>query len=314
MNSSLAKAIIQTIAYFDIFDLPLTAEEVYRFLWRYDEVISYVDFLNTLPNVGHIEQKDGFYFLPGRADIVASRQLAVPLIEEKLRIARRAAKIIRSVPFLRAMFVCNTVASASASRDSDIDVFIVVRRGRLWITRFLTTIALSVFRLRRTKTNVANKICLSFYVTDAHLDLSDIAIDTPDIYLMYWIEQLVLVYDPDNLKEELSKKNQWVKKYLPHGFQSYHISDRYRVQNTPVQRFFRHIAERAWHGSYGDILERYAKQIQEKKMSANVGSVQGLPDTRVVVDDTMLKFHENDRRLHFRDEWRSRLSVYDLNI
>lgn len=314
MDRTLAHAVIQTLAYFDIFDLPLTAEELYRSLWQYSAPVSYADFLGALPRIEGVDAQDGWYMLSGRGDIVAARQLAAPLVEKKLLIARRAAKMMRWIPFLRAMFVCNTVASASASENSDIDVFIIVRQGRLWITRFLTTAFMGAFRLRRTKTNVANKICLSFYITDAHLDLSDIAIDEPDIYLMYWLDQLVPVFDPDGLREELLAANQWAGTHLPHGFRPYNISGRYRVDTTPASRLFRRMFERLWRDAYGDMLERRAKEFQKKKMAMNVESIQGLPDTRVVVDDTMLKFHEHDRRAYFRDAWHKRLAAYDIYI
>lgn len=314
MHQPLKKAIIRTLAYFDLFDLPLTAEELYRFLWKPPADMSYEAFLFELPLVSGIEERDGLYTLSGRTDIVADRRLAIPLIEEKLRIAKRAAMIVRFVPFLSALFVCNTVASASASRDSDIDVFIVARHGRLWLVRLLTTTLLSIARLRRTRTRVANKICLSFYVTDAHLDVSDIAIDEPDIYLMYWIDQLVPIYDPDNVRERMTQKNSWVKRALPHAFQPYRMSERFRVDRTPIQQWFRRIVERLWRDSYGGMLERQAKHIQKKKMATNRESVQGLPDTRVVINDTMLKFHENDRRQYYRDAWRERVSAHDANL
>jgi hypothetical protein len=164
--------------------------------------------------------------------------------------------------------------------------------------------------LRRTKTDVANKICLSFYVTDRHLNLEDIAIDGEDIYLMYWIDQLIPIYDPEDIRAHILRENRWVKPYLPHAFQSYRMLPDYRVDRGKGQSAFRRAFEKMWGGAYGDMLEHRAKRIQEKKMSRNYESIKNEPDTRVVIDDTMLKFHENDRRALFREEWKKRYAPH----
>ena len=44
-----------------------------------------------------------------------------------MKIANRAVEKIRWVPFLRAIFVCNTLAGPGLKEESDIDVFIITR-------------------------------------------------------------------------------------------------------------------------------------------------------------------------------------------
>jgi len=303
--NTLGTAIIKTLAYFDVFQTPLTSEEVHSLLWKETAPFSQVKAgLDMLVEESKIEIKEGFFVLPGRTKIVDRRQMAIPLIDTKLKIASKAAKRIRWIPFFEAMFVCNTVASASASEDSDIDVFIVIRQGRLWITRLLITLTLSLYRMRRHKEHVANKICLSFYATDAHLNLSDVTIDEPDIYMAYWIAQLIPIYDPKNIRAKILKENSWVKTYIPQGMGAYRMHPAFRVEDRGVGKKIRYMFETMWKSGYGDLIEKQAKQVQEKKMSINYASVKDEQDTRVVIDDTMLKFHENDRRAQYRDEWR----------
>jgi len=298
-------AIFDTLAYFDVFHTPLTSEEVHSLLWKQKASYTMVrDAMFALVQERCIVEQEGFYFLPGRAENVDRRQMAIPLIDTKLKIAAKAGRRIRWIPFFDAMFVCNTVASASASEDSDIDVFIIIRRGRLWITRLLITLTLSLFRMRRHKEHVANKICLSFYVTDAHLNLSDVTIDEPDIYMAYWIAQLIPIYDPKNIRAKILKENSWVKTYIPQGMGAYRMHPAFRVEDRGVGKKIRYMFETMWKSGYGDLIEKQAKQVQEKKMSINYASVKDEQDTRVVIDDTMLKFHENDRRAQYRDEWR----------
>lgn len=306
----LHKSILQTLAFWDIFFHPLTKEELYEMLYGVDkQILDYTDFINELHRFfeqGMVGCQDGFCFLPGREKIVDIRQLKVKLIEQKMKIARRGIKKLAKAPFVRAVFVCNTVAMGFADEDSDIDVLIIVKKGRIWLARFLATLALSLFGLRRTKTKIKNKICLSFYLSDDSLNLEKIAVKD-DIYLIYWIDNLIPVYDPENLHQSFLNANRWVSKYLPNGLRAYMLG---AYCNTPIRKLF----EKMWSGSYGDLMEKQAKAIQLAKMKRNYQSAQNAGDTRVVVSDSMLKFHEMDRREEYRDKWLKILTEYNQDI
>ena len=318
----LRKNILQTLAYFDIFGYALTREEICRYLYTTDPSTSFgstqdkslrtsfvnTDFTDFLNQLAGFTNKDGFYFLLGREENVATRQRAVKWFEQKMKIARRAVKKLRWIPFLRAVFVCNTLSGAGLTEGSDIDVFVVVRKGRLWLARFLATLALSVWGLRRTKRKIKDKVCLSFYVTDDSLNLSKIALNN-DIYLMYWLAQLIPLYDPDNLYLSVQRANQWARQSLPNAFVPHELSERLRVSSGKISKFVKNLLEKMWGGAYGDLMEKQAKEAQKVRMKLNYMSVQNEPDTRVVVNDQMLKFHENDRRSEYRDRWQEKCKL-----
>ena len=255
-------SIIQTLAYFDLFDHPLTKEELFRYLWNPSKGLSYEDFLDKLSDLEYVQNKQGFLFLKGREKIITERQRRVKLIEEKMKVAVCGIKKLRWIPFVRSVFACNTVASAVAEGDSDIDVFIVIKKGRMWLSRMLVTLTLSLFKLRRTKNKIKNKICLSFYVTDDNLNIEDVSIDGSDIYLVYWLSQLVPLYDRDNLFESIQKANSWIKKFTPYAFQQYDLLHRWRVEDTKLSQTVKNIFERMWGGAYGNMIEKQAKGIQ----------------------------------------------------
>ena len=301
MDERIRQSALRTLAYFDIFDYPLTKEELGRYLYS----INYTDFLLHLEQLEHLQQIQhhcGFYFLPGREDTIAARQDKVKIVEQKMKIAVRGIKKIRWAPFVHAIFVCNTVAGAVVEENSDIDVFIVTRAGRIWLARALATLTLSFFRLRRTKRKIKNRICLSFYVTDDNLNLEKIAIED-DIYLKYWLAQLIPVYDPDNLLAEIQRANVWASKSLPNAFVQFTPISRWQVKDGRLSVKIKRVLEKIWSGNYGNLMEAQARGMQKARMVLNYMSVQNAPDTRVVVNDKMLKFHESDRREEYRKKW-----------
>lgn len=315
MNHALHQSVIKTLAYFDIFDYPLTREELFLYLWQSPPNVSYSDFILEIENLlqseraRSLESFGGYYFLPGRRDIIAKRERKILYTEERIKIARRGTKKLRYIPFVRALFVCNQLP-VGVKKNSDIDVFIVVREGRIWLTRFLITVILSIFHLRRTKKNVERKMCLSFYVTDNNLDLSNICIGFPDVYQAYWNSQLIPVYDSDNFYTKIVEKNTWVKKVLGNMPQKYSILDRWNVFDTKTTKSIKSFFEWVFSSKFGNFCEKSIRALQLKKMKGSEKVVQKEQIRNIVIDDTMLKFHENDRKQYFKDEWEKRWKKY----
>ena len=315
MNENLENSIIKTLSWFSLFKEPLTKEELWHFLWCAPK-ISYIDFLDKVDEMvknKKIEENFSFLFLNGFESLVELRRRRTVDFDKKMKIALSGARKLRLIPFVNAIFVCNNLSFGTADTKSDIDVFVVVKDGRIWISRILATLMLSFFSLRRTKYKITNRICLSFYISDKFLNLRSIRIKEQDIYLIYWLSALLPIYDPKNVRSKINSANIWAKEYLPNGFEEqYLLNDKYSVGDSKYLNFIKCAFEKMWSGSYGDLIENQARQIQKIKMNFNPKSLRDLNDNRVIVNDTMLKFHENDRREYYYKEWKERLM--SLNI
>jgi len=315
-NEKMKKAILETVAYFDLFDHPLTTEEIGKYLWDPASCelrrinlstcelcrVNLMGVLSELVERGEIGFGDSYYFLIGRENNVAERQRRVKIAEKKLKMAVRGIKKMRWIPFVRAVFVCNTLSLGTAEEDSDIDVFIIIKENRIWLARLLMTILLQIFGLRRHGKKIKDRICLSFYLADNNLNLAPIALPEPDIYLIYWLDGLMPIYDPNNLRDDLLLANKWAKKYLPNGLNRYEIIPRLKVVDNKITRGWRWFWERAWSGAYGNLVEKQAKQIQITKMKFRRNELESA-NKGVIINDGMLKFHENDRRECYKKKW-----------
>jgi hypothetical protein len=100
----------------------------------------------------------------------------------------RSEKYIRKIswiPGLRMVAVVNSLSMYATDTDSDIDLFIVTSRGTIWFVRVMVTLIFWIHSVWRHGEDVAGNFCLSFFITEDAMDMSEIAIED-DIYLYFW--------------------------------------------------------------------------------------------------------------------------------
>src|SRR3989344_5892114 len=186
--SKLRPNILATLAYYDIFDFPLKAEEVFARLINFKHLGQSVDIASPLylrcPEIGQIQKEldllildrtinraDNYYFLFGREYLIPLRLKREEIAKRKWRIARRAIWWLRFIPYLRAVFASGSLAMNNTDELSDLDVLVAVKHGRIWLARLLITAMLSVLHFRRRgRDRIApDKICLNHYISDEAL-------------------------------------------------------------------------------------------------------------------------------------------------
>lgn len=308
--NDLEQAILKTLAFFDIFDYPLTLVEVYK--WLYAPSQSYQLFeinqaleQENLKNI--VDCQNGFYFFTGRNEIINTRLKRYQIAEKKFAIALKTIYWLRQLAFIEMIAICNNVGYNNAAKASDIDFFIVVKNKRLWYSRLVITLVASLLGIRRHGQKIADRVCLSFYVADDHLNLADIALAPLDPYLTYWFATLAPVYDAGIYRQFLAANNELLKKYLPNFYPTALNSRRIVLDNAFV-KFCKRLDESVLGGTLGSRLESWAKFFELKKMKKHTFGLSHKSDTKVVINDFMLKFHENDRRQDYYNLWQKKLS------
>ena len=297
----LQQSIIRTLAFFDLFSQPLTVQEVYRFLYCPSVDVVLADVVHELENMACVKKLDGVYVLVGGRATMHSRGEHLRQYIQKMKLARRAIRLIRLVPFAQAVFVCNTVGFGVPTKQSDIDIVVITKNKTIFFTRFLVTVILSLAGFRRHGRQVQNKICLSFYLSEQALSLQSLAIER-DIYLQYWIALLIPVYDPYQFHRQMLQSNAWVSETLPFACTPYMTASHVGVEDVAVGRLLRCVCSMwclspLWHAA-----EVVTKRLQLWWMKDKLRRSRKI-NTAVIVSDSMLKFHEEDRRVLYRDEW-----------
>jgi hypothetical protein len=78
---------------------------------------------------------------------------------------------------------------------------------------------------------------------------------------------------------------------------------RRRIEDNRFNLFIYRCKEFVLNSIIGNWLENFLKQIQLKHMSQKKKDLAILEDKRVIISDTMLKFHESDRRLEYQEKF-----------
>jgi predicted nucleotidyltransferase len=185
MSSPILQSIIHTLAFYDaVGGVPLTKIELYKYLaaapsleLSFDKAqdkssLRFSDFLEMLENQwsylgAYIDRKRGFYFLKKNTEAYAKRIGGGKTGIKKWRIAKRMAKVISFLPYVRMIAITGSLALHTTNKDSDIDVLIAAKGGHIWTTRVLVSALTHVLRKRRHKNKIRDRICLNHYVSDS---------------------------------------------------------------------------------------------------------------------------------------------------
>ncbi len=225
------------------------------------------------------------------------------VIEEKLwKRVERYVPFLQLVPFVRMVAVCNNLSFGNVDDDSDIDLFIVAEKGRLFIVRTMITAIFQILGVRRHGKKVNGRFCLSFFIDEEMADLSAIALDN-DFYLAYWIPHLLPVIDERNgaglfYSEVFLSKNAWVHDYFDTKLL---ISRKHLIVKSGFFRFFQRILNFILIGLFGKLIEGVLKkwQLKRARKKASIADER----SNLLVKENILKFHNVDRRREYNLKW-----------
>ncbi len=269
--------ILLTIRFFDLQDIPLTLLEIHRFLigdiqqinlsqderWElYSDIsekslaefVSLAEVLICLNSEcqGSLVSVYGYYSLPGREAISVERWKNYTFAIFRERRLKRFVPLLRHLPFLRGVALGGSQSVGQPKVGSDIDLFVIVEPGFLWLTRTCVSFYFQILGLRRHGKRVANRFCLNHYVAGAKAVGRE-----KNLYkAMEYVRLRPLVYS-QGISEFLNSNLGWIKIFMP----NWETEQRVEEQSW-VQKFL----EKLLNNFLGRSLDKFLGFFQKIKI------------------------------------------------
>lgn len=197
--------------------------------------------------------------------------------------------MLRFLPGVRAVAVCNSAAMGTANEASDIDVLIITSPKKLWTARIFCTAFLHFLGVRRHGKRVKGRFCLSFFITKNAMNFEKIALLPHDPYLAFWVSTLHPIFGKD-LFLRLADENRKFVKHNAHIPLLFLEKLRKEAKKGP---FLQKILEKMC----GNWCEFWCKKIFLPRTLAKKRKLKD--DSGIIISENILKFHNSDRRKEF---------------
>ena len=291
------QAVLSTLAYFDLYEVPMTREELTDYLLFVKPDERAIDLY--LKDSSYVLTREGFLSFRWNPEFWQEWEEKQNRTRAMFKKVARWRWLFQLCPFVRLVGVCNSVTIGDTCKNSDIDLFVVAEPGRLFTARLALTVLTGLFGVRRHGRKVRERFCLSFYVTEEALDLSSLVLKPYDIYLAFWAQSLEPVAGDYFVYEDFVALNwPWLSAYFSAPIR--------RKRHFRARRGFMKTAHRLLEWLLdSDKVERWCRDKQWSRALAKYHALEDKSGT--VISDSMLKFHDKDARREVRDEWRARV-------
>jgi predicted nucleotidyltransferase len=241
--------ILSTLAYFDIFNYPITQSEIILFCRKTYSHREFSTTLTAMVEEGDIFRFDEFYTLQNDYSVIPRRRTGNLKAKQLLRSADRVAMILSWFPFVRGIAISGSLSKNYADDQSDIDLFIITAKNRLWLARTLMHCLKKVSFL----VNRQHLFCMNYYIDEAQLEIEE-----KNIYTATEIATLLPLRGITAFRE-FYKMNTWSRNYLPN-----HLMRVSYIKEMPAS-FVKRSLEFLLDNTFGDLLDNFFMKITDRR-------------------------------------------------
>ena len=309
---SLQRAILETVAYADALNRPLTPFEIWRNLLDSDGLscinrVSLVEILEALESSflrKRLSFANGFVFLRGReVNLLSRRTYREKFSDRQIMRAQKVARILRYIPFVRMVAITGSLSAKSSDRESDWDFFMILAAGQIWTGRALVAGILHILGLRRHGQHVANRACLNYWITDDALEISE-----HDLFGSGEYSSLIPLFGDSTFRKFEEENMAWISSFRPlfAPSQARHLLS---VSDTRLSRAIRTLLERICSARF---LEDKFRSIQHAKILSNPKTRWS--GSRIEATDKALVFLPRPAAPRVFDAFRRSLAEVEANV
>lgn len=212
-RDAVKKAIVKTMAFFSLYDLPLHLQGIHQLLYKQQATIGEVEAaIKELESNGKLVRKGELYALKTWDEY--------RLEANRVEIQKRWKKVDRYfwlfsiIPFIDHLSIINSLAFGNAHQESDIDFFVVTKPGRLYFVRSIIIVLFRSLGVYKTRTKVNEQFCFGFYVASNHQNLVSVLLEGEDPHFAFWFASFAPLINKSGY-QRLINYNHWIYEYFP---------------------------------------------------------------------------------------------------
>jgi len=288
--SEIKENILATLAYFDIFKYPLTGAEIYSFLRNKYDLKEFYSVLKLLCANGTVFQFEELYALRDDRSLTTRRYEGNKKAAALIKVAGKVGDFLIRFPYVRGIAISGSLSKNYADENSDIDLFIITARNRLWIARTI----MHAFKKLTFLVNRQDYFCMNYYIDEQKLEIIEKTTYTAiEIVTLIPLRGKVIF-------EQFCAANSWTEQYLPNKVMD--LTPAKPARNT----FLKRLLEGVFNNAMGDAIDnglmkitagRWLKKTLAKKLNSK-GKVMGMdvskhhakPDPRNFQDKLMKQY------------------------
>lgn len=253
VSATLARAVLDAVAYADVFDFPLTSAELHRYVEVGASRAQVAEALRAGIRNGRLAAVNGYAVLPGRESIVAVRAGRAAVARRLWPIAAAYGRTIGRLPYVRMVAVTGALAIDNVEPDADIDYLIVTERGRLWVCRALVIALVRWARLR------GHDICPNYFLSESALLLRQ-----RNLFTAHELTQMVPLAGVDTYAR-LRRLNGWTSVFLPNADGPPRPTP---MNDDPPRAWMRRAVESLGRARVVDVAERWEMSRKIRKFGS----------------------------------------------
>jgi predicted nucleotidyltransferase len=262
--AEIKKNILAALAYFDVFNYPLTREEICLFLPVKYNVTMFDLAVACLLSNRLIYRFDKFYTLKNDPYLIQRRNEGNQKAFEMIKTARKVGDILIRFPYVRGIAISGSLSKNYADDESDIDLFIITAPNRLWIARtFMHALKKLTFLVNRE-----DYFCMNYYIDEQQLEIAE-----KNIYTATEVVTLIPIQG-DITFANFFNANAWTRDYLPNHIMR--VSTAKAVKKNAYKAFI----ECLMNNSLGDKLDNFLLKLTagrwEQKTKQNKRTNHGI--------------------------------------
>lgn len=248
------KAILDTLCYRAVFDYPLSFCQLGTYLISKNK-IDREDLIYSLEGLirrGDIKTRAGKYFLKGVRPV--SWDYRAKQSKQMIKKTGEICNILARIPWVRMVCVTGAAAAYGATQKGDVDIYIVSRANRVWITRFFVWVFLKSLGVYRTDEHPEGKICPNIFVDELNLSWKD---QGRNVYIAHEIVMSHPVVDKEGTYLRYLKENSWVLDFFGNFKVNFPKTEEIKCPESKLMDFVE------WAARRGQFLYQRKRQTTE---------------------------------------------------